>query len=986
MIISRFQQFNDKSGIVLNVLREHLAFLQKNTGTTYDAQKEHYVFNEDMVLSNNRHFIAASRQEAQPNGDATTEGQSLQIIGPALVYLATRDKAWLTMAEQCFEAYCKFFYREDKNPMPTPPAPWYCNWIINGKEPVFADYPYDSATPTHSGFRGVTFSFTEGVLNIPHGAPHWGEYLDLATFAFVGALGWDSINASVKFVKDDGEIDWDREGTQYDVDWIINWEGKKIDWDGNAEEFSDGTPVIYPDDMKGTVKLKEAVTGDFMFNYAVRLPEELGGVVIHRNEPQHNRPCHVPVTVPNQGNAADAEEWFADAAFLLWKITGKKRYYNAWQCSLETCGLYADIDSYDRFFRRSTSANTPWTDGIAYDWTYPSDQEVIYGRDSNGYITATVPSGAKLSMEQQAVWFTVDENSRLYCEFGGKGDTGKPITATVHLELGDERGVQNNAGYMFTIGASSSNEVTKTSIRIGDMYESINKKTGDSYIVADPRNGVWWGGALSKYVITNDTHDGRTAPIWQTLFRGPTKVNHTSSSPWGDVDYSEVTEYTYSGFQFGLWLQKDERATIETITYRSDYEVLVSIYHDVTARVLAVGPGSIGTETRRVSLPIVCKLPSTDLRWNTVSVSDLQKDLSLSSTNGAVVLEIHGLAPQTEVDFEPSTLKRSIRFDLFGFNEIPQLYRPGETTTHYFRIDIAGEEGYTAKIGDCTIKDYKLGAVAYTPGVIPFSNNPLPDSPTFDAWRGLPYPGYQYPFIYTHDEARPGRWDEKLRNMCHFMLDSQKWYQKKFGVLGPGASAYVWDRWDCLKYGEPDTFTMYHWGDDEAWAGYQPRAFCGMTRAWYELVIQGKDVPQDMVEYSENWIRWLADFARASKITPTAFPMEEAAKPVYDDFTGHMCGLWLAGACYAYLAGCKLYDEIDIIVETAVNELFNNLVLETPDEIMNGSWSPAIRSWSGKGAASNGMFFGFWSGEILRGLALYLMYKSLPVGADMYKV
>ena len=218
------------------------------------------------------------------------------------------------------------------------------------------------------------------------------------------------------------------------------------------------------------------------------------------------------------------------------------------------------------------------------------------------------------------------------------------------------------------------------------------------------------------------------------------------------------------------------------------------------------------------------------------------------------------------------------------------------------------------------------------------------------------------------------------------MLDSQKWYQKKFGVLGPGASAYVWDRWDCLKYGEPDTFTMYHWGDDEAWAGYQPRAFCGMTRAWYELVIQGKDVPQDMVEYSENWIRWLADFARASKITPTAFPMEEAAKPVYDDFTGHMCGLWLAGACYAYLAGCKLYDEIDIIVETAVNELFNNLVLETPDEIMNGSWSPAIRSWSGKGAASNGMFFGFWSGEILRGLALYLMYKSLPVGADMYKV
>lgn len=965
MIISRFQQFNDKRGIVLNILREHLAFLQKNTGTTYDAQKEHYVFNEDMVLSNNRHFIAASRQEAQPNGDATTEGQSLQIIGPALVYLATRDKAWLTMAEQCFEAYCKFFYREDKNPMPTPPAPWYCNWIINGKEPVFADYPYDSAIPTHSGFRGVTFSFTDGVVNIPHGAPHWGEYLDLATFAFVGALGWDSVVASVKYVKEDGEIDWDREGTQYDVDWIINWEGKKIDWDGNAEEFSDGTPVIYPDDMKGTVKLKEAITGDFKFNYAVRLPEEHGGVVIHRNEPQHNRPCHVPVTVPNQGNAADAEEWFADAAFLLWKITGKKRYYNAWQCSLETCGLYADIDSYDRFFRRSTAANTPWTDGIAYDWTYPSDQEVIYDRDINGYITATVPSGAKLSMEQQAVWFTVDKDSRLVCEFGGKGDTGKPITATVHLELGEERGVQKNTGYQFSLGSSSSDLVTKTDIRIGDMCESVNSETGDSFFVADPRNGVSWGKDVCKYNITNNTIDGRTAGVW-------------------DVDFGQPSGAD-GGFKVGAWLLKDGVCLPNKITYRSDGPVFLHRAGKFTFR----GQGVFGDMTLSYNGTVIV-LRSTDMQWKTVDFSELPPQDFVARLLSVEEVIRADYEPQSDFLFftesEYVAAKERVRFSFYCFDDVPKLYDGTESTTHYFRIDIAGEEGYTAKIGDCTIKDYKLGAVAYTPGVIPFSNNPLPDSPTFDAWRGLPYPGYQYPFIYTHDEASPGRWDEKLRNMCHFMLDSQKWYQKKFGVLGPGASAYVWDRWDCLKYGEPDTFTMYHWGDGEAWAGYQPRAFCGMTRAWYELVIQGKDVPQDMVEYSENWIHWLADFARASKITPTAFPMEEAPKPVYDDFTGHMCGLWLAGACYAYLAGCKLYDEIDLIIETAVNELFDNLVLETPDEIMNGSWSPAVRSWSGKGAASNGMFFGFWSGEILRGLALYLMYKSLPVGADMYKV
>jgi hypothetical protein len=489
------------------------------------------------------------------------------------------------------------------------------------------------------------------------------------------------------------------------------------------------------------------------------------------------------------------------------------------------------------------------------------------------------------------------------------------------------------------------------------MYESINAETGDTFFVADPRNGVWWGDIEVNYEITNNTIDGRTAGIWNVTF------------PKGSQSWSR--------FQIGSWLQKGEVYLPQSITYRSDGKVGMLLTGEFVRKYIG-GSFGYGTVLRDSTRQIA--LPSTDMRWKTVALSDLfQKD----DTNFEWIT--FRVDAATEFDF--SHLEEStVRFSFYCFDDVPKLYNGTKSTTHYFRIDIAGEEGYTAKIGDCTIKDYKLGAVAYTPGVIPFSNNPLPDSPTFDAWRGLPYPGYQYPFIYTHDEARPGRWDDKLLNMCHFMLDSQKWYQKKFGVLGPGASAYVWDRWDCLKYGEPDTFTMYHWGDGEAWAGYQPRAFCGMTRAWYELVIQGKDVPQDMVEYSENWIHWLADFARASKITPTAFPMEETPKPVYDDFTGHMCGLWLAGACYAYLAGCKLYDEIDLIIETAVNELFNNLVLETPDEIMNGSWSPAIRSWSGKGAASNGMFFGFWSGEILRGLALYLMYKSLPVGADMYKV
>lgn len=193
---------------------------------------------------------------------------------------------------------------------------------------------------------------------------------------------------------------------------------------------------------------------------------------------------------------------------------------------------------------------------------------------------------------------------------------------------------------------------------------------------------------------------------------------------------------------------------------------------------------------------------------------------------------------------------------------------------------------------------------------------------------------------------------------------------------------HVWNRWDNLKYGKPDTWTMYHWGDGTAWSGYQPRAMMGACRAWYELMLQGKPIPQKLKDYSENWIKWLVQFVKDSGgITPTDFPPESLPKPDPNDFTGHMCGLWLAGSCFAKLAGSKV-EGLDFLIEACVTELENNFVnTGIPDQIMNGSWSPAVRL-----GTDNGMFFGFWSGEILRGMALYLLTKQMNVGDDMYNL
>ena len=242
----------------------------------------------------------------------------------------------------------------------------------------------------------------------------------------------------------------------------------------------------------------------------------------------------------------------------------------------------------------------------------------------------------------------------------------------------------------------------------------------------------------------------------------------------------------------------------------------------------------------------------------------------------------------------------------------------------------------------------------------------------------MPYPGYQYPFMYTiHQDKTKYKW--WLDNQCKFLFDSQAAYSTKIGELGPGCAAYIWNRWDNYKYGAPDTWTNYHWGDGHPWAGYQPRAFNAAARAWYELKVRGQTPPDGLVQYVNNWAHWLLIYWNKYKSTPTDFPSTSPSVPVPNDFTGHMCGLWLAGAVFARMAGSDVPD-LDLFIEGCVKELSDNFtVTSIPGKNINGAWSPAPRE-----SSDNGMAFGFYTGEIFRGLGMYILYKTYGLDYDIY--
>lgn len=925
---------NVDAGIISNVMsmiKGHHEFLKRNTGETNQADQDHYVLNNEGVMSNNRHFIAYTQMEAQPNGDGTTEGQSLLILGYLYVYMATKDQEYLDAAIKYFDAYVTYFY--DGTPIPETPQRWVCNWIVNSKEPVLSNYPIDFDVATHSGFQGIEFNFVNGYLEIPHGSPNWGEYLDKATFAFDGHLAWTAINASVVGIKADGVTpDWDVDGDEYDVDWVVDYLGRKVDWDGNVLEEVASEPI-------GAVQLQDkTVNGIHKFNYAVTLPVEDGGYMLERNVPWHNRPLRVPVNHNFLGNAADAEQWFLDACYILYKLTGEQRYKNAWDSCVVNIGEYADIDELDRFFRQTTTASTPYTEGISYGWWYPSESnEPVITRDENGYIVINKDSTGSMSLEQQAVWYSVDQQSIVRTTFGGVG-----ITATVLLFMNDEKVDVTAVAYQRRFPISTS----ATPIAYDDklsLFVQATRDDGTDYLLSALNKSSEWGDAV-------------TTQIYETGILGSRE----------DLVIKCVIPSTSDGGIIGFWALDAGVAELNSLTYRSNFGFDLVVEDSAGWRWQQSMPNTGGVwQTNTINFA----------NWVLVDGQDVSGGQPLEPTSTTF----------EQVNIEPQTSSTANEFVWYCVNDVPPQYTKDSGYTIKYRITLDGTDAFTALVGDCYLPTHRADNLAYTPGVIPFSNIYQTESYQMDGWHGMPYPGYQHPFIYVHDQTDAGK--EKLSNIVKFLWDSQQWYTEQFDIVGPGAAAYLWNRWDNLKYGVVDTFTMYNWGNDSSWSGYQPRAYFSACRALWEIRYMGYEEPEHLAQYCINWATYLRDFMQMSgNVSPTDFPSASAPVPDPTDFTGHMCGLWLAGSCYLGLAGEDVYG-LDGLIEGLVDELERNyIVTGVPGHAMDGSWSPAPRVSTGTGSENNGMFFGFWAGEIFRGLGLYLMYKTRQPGADLYNV
>lgn len=65
------------------------------------------------------------------------------------------------------------------------------------------------------------------------------------------------------------------------------------------------------------------------------------------------------------------------------------------------------------------------------------------------------------------------------------------------------------------------------------------------------------------------------------------------------------------------------------------------------------------------------------------------------------------------------------------------------------------------------------------------------------------------------------------------------------------------------------------------------------------------------------------------------------------------------------------------LIQLLFDEIQLNYAVISPNHVMNGTWPASIRTGNETTAENNSMFFSFYSGELLRGLGLYVQYYNL---------
>lgn len=915
--------FDTRAENALSMLRGLDNFIQRHIGDAASDGTGVFCMNTRNIILNNMHFeIALSGY--MPNGTATTEGQSLLILGYVYAYKATGDTYFLDKAKLYFDAYLSVFY--PNLPIPPTPQEWHCHWAVNGKQPFETIGPVNYGSPSQSGMWDFPVQFVNGYGYVPRGYPYYGEKLARIWNVYEGEMNWNSVTGTPS-------------GKIYPVEWFVFDGNQYMTLDGDTLDtpVAAGTPI-------GTIKLAapyDTFNGTLNIAFGTR-----SGFSIGRNQPFEGWPMWQHVDPAEYGNAEDAEQWFCEVAWMLFDITKDVKYLRAHESSMFTLVNAVNLGEQTLLFRYTKDAQTPYTEGISFGWNYCHNAQASITRAPNGYIYISKTEelfdedDSQVAIEQSALINKVNEWSYIRGDWWFSTGLDNEAHINVFITTGDTidfdapKTVWRTPVPWWTTTAKG---VIEQTLALRNFIMDADA-SGTEYVMLDGKSFVPYGNAVSSAVNLQ----------WG-LFGDPNRNDFT-----GTVYIPDGS----SGCVLGFWSSTPTTRPLKSITYRQQQGI---------PGPLAVSIKDANGWSWEYTLPFVTDWYTCPLDWSMFTLSTYQTNTGTRPSAPAV----HNALTQITVG-SPSGSSAPCWGEFYCFNDVPPMYSGTRFMSH-FKMVTQVHEAFAAYIGDIEVMNTQPLIPRYSPGLVPFDTNYSRKKGLREYWRSTPYTGYQIPIVW-----QMGGYTDYMNNVIDYFYDAQQAYTAAHGIVGPMSPVYVWPRYDNVQYGKADTFVDVEYGTQEPWGGYFSRAFYSACRLWEALVTAGQPVPAKLRTVVENYIAYIADFMRThDNYTPTVFPSTgvpyndgwdpdpEKSNP---DDTGHMTAHWLGGAVLVAMNGCSRQADCETIIEGCMIEFERTYVRAYDEDAhMSGSFSP----WVG-----GNMFYGFWAGEIIRAFGLYIGYRN----------
>lgn len=790
----------------------------------------------------------------------------------------------------------------------------------------------DGELPTTVGHHNVAITFTNGVGQIPRDTTYYGDKLLVVNQVYTGKLARNYGSLTPYLASTDqynptvSGLDPRRTGQQYEIKQYGTVSGRLHDGKGNdlgpCSTDDIGKITLTDTSVNGELNVSWlSLEGEYAATANDAIIDHLLGTTI--------APCFY-------AGSSDSVGWLAEG--VGWTTYSSLGFNNA---------LYAYNNLMRRIVKAVTQANqTPFirtnpgtttADGEGFiDFSSYSHNHDAFSvnRTLDGVLTVAGKCGNDAPVITVSnIPTKLSADSELVFEFGEKLDASY-ADYTKRFPLISLCLTDSSTGKAYRLNIEvRSKEIVEYRYRIGDILKNAlgfandsSSRVGWTTLRADDLSGH--SGSMADYVFTDIPGYGPTMGVRYTTMVG------TSSVSFGYRLRAKTVPRTIK-CRSTMKLQVELR-DVENWKWTSSVPVPDTnqwIDLPCTWVLDETQPYHQDNETRPTVPATTRKDGSTYARIN-LSFSNLDSSVTIESGSRIEIAWVN--TPQ------PVTIPNTIVLDKL---EIRQ-----ETNFFY-----GSGWSYLQRIGSVRFEN-PAASNLYTPGIVPYLDEAVPLCGSVNPLERLCYPGYQYPHLFLHnDYLTIDERKEIIKNVVTFWCDTQSYYASIFGVTGPVACAYVWDRWDTPTYLRRG-FSMMHFGDKYIRSEHQAHSLLAAAKLkWYanDLYDTGVD------KFIQPWLTYLSDYIMDHDgEIPTQFNEDGTVHSSGESCNPGIWGLWLLAMCYL-LDQDQGNAAAGLIAETCYQKLRKTVINNyTVADVMNGAWSPDPDT-NNNGA--KGEYYGRWT-------------------------